>query len=250
VIKTLSIDIAVVLAGGLGTRLRAIVSDRPKPMAIVAGRPFLEHLLRYWTQQGIKQFVISIGYLGDNIQSHFGNNYHSVKITYVHEDRPLGTGGALLRCIKQENLSSPFLMLNGDTYFPVQLTALSHFFQSTSADIVLSLFRTVDRQRYLSVLTSEEGGGRILEIGNAGKDSGLEYWSNGGVYVINPINLQAIKPIEYPVSFEESILPFQIRQGKNVYGFRYDSNFIDIGLPEDYQLAQEMPEFFYNSRCR
>ena len=110
---------AIILAGGLGTRLREAVPNLPKPMVPIHNRPFLEHQMDYWIEQGITRFILSVGYLKDIIISHFGNSYKSVSIDYAIETSPLGTGGALLLAAK--NLNETFLVLNGDTFIEVSL---------------------------------------------------------------------------------------------------------------------------------
>ena len=108
---------AVILAGGLGTRLRSVVSDVPKPMAPVGGRPFLEYQLEYWINQGISRFVLSVGYRHEAITEHFGSRYKGVELEYAVEEQPLGTGGGLLLAAEKLKQDTPFLLLNKDTYF-------------------------------------------------------------------------------------------------------------------------------------
>src|SRR2546425_12065025 len=116
---------AIVLAGGLGTRLRSVVADVPKPMAPIGGRPFLEYLFDHWIGQGIRRFTLSVGYRHETITGHFGNAYRGVALRYVVEEAPLGTGGALLRTLGAFPGEAPVLLLNGDTYFPVDVERLS-----------------------------------------------------------------------------------------------------------------------------
>ena len=115
---------AIILAGGLGTRLRQLVSNVPKPMASVNGRPFLAHLMDYWIGQGITQFIISVGYLKESIINYFGNEYQGIKIEYSEEESPLGTGGGVLLAIKNIKSDDYFVLLNGDTFFEVDLREL------------------------------------------------------------------------------------------------------------------------------
>ena len=132
---------AVFLAGGLGTRLRAAVSDVPKPMAPVQGRPFLERLLDYWIGQGVQRAVLAVGYMHETIRQHFGEKYRNCVITYSVEQQPLGTGGALVQALPLVQAET-FLVLNGDTYFAVPLPALTEFHQQRRAKVSLSLFRS------------------------------------------------------------------------------------------------------------
>src|SRR5262245_49936719 len=123
---------AIVLAGGLGTRLRATIGDIPKPLAPVRGRPFLEYLLAYWIGQGVTSFILSVGYRSEMITGHFGASFRGAAIDYAVEDRPLGTGGGLLLATTRLAADDPFLVLNGDTYFEVPLAALLKFHAACS----------------------------------------------------------------------------------------------------------------------
>src|SRR5438067_6674889 len=118
---------AIVLAGGLGTRLRSAVADVPKPMAPIRGRPFLEYLFDHWIDQGIRRFTLSVGYRHEVIVDHFGKAYHGATIRYAVERSPLGTGGALLGTLATFSVEAPVLLLNGDTYFAVDVKRLSEF---------------------------------------------------------------------------------------------------------------------------
>ena len=103
----------------MGTRLRSAVPDLPKPMAPIKGRPFLEYQMDYWINQGVNQFLISVGYKKEAIVSHFGASYKGAQVKYVMEEQPLGTGGGLL--LAAQDLDEPFLLLNGDTFFEADL---------------------------------------------------------------------------------------------------------------------------------
>lgn len=111
---------AIILAGGMGTRLRSAVPDLPKPMAPIHERPFLEHQMDYWIGQGVSRFIVSVGYMKEVIMDHFGASYRATPLTYAIEEEPLGTGGGLL--LAAQGLSETFLVLNGDTFFEVDLT--------------------------------------------------------------------------------------------------------------------------------
>jgi D-glycero-alpha-D-manno-heptose 1-phosphate guanylyltransferase len=231
------IDTAVVLAGGLGTRLKSIVPDLPKPMAPICGRPFLAFLLDYWVGQGIKRFVLSVGYKHQAIMNYFGRSINGVTIEYVVEDAPLGTGGGLLLVYQRLALSSPFLLLNGDTYFAIELKKFSELAKQVDADWCFSLFSMSDNGRYLGVDVNDKG-----EISNLLSSIGTgERLVNGGVYLVNPRSLLALNlPLENKISLEEEIFPLLIAQGHKVFGLAFDNKFIDIGVPEDYKRAAEL----------
>ena len=149
--------IALIFAGGLGTRLRSVVDDRPKPMAEVAGRPFLVYLMRYWSNQGIKKFILLVGYRAEQIKCYFGSTFEGCEVEYVQEQVPMGTGGALLLCQERNTLTEPFLLLNGDTYFAVSLQKLQGIAKQGAADWVLSLFPTKDTRRYMPINVEDSG---------------------------------------------------------------------------------------------
>jgi D-glycero-alpha-D-manno-heptose 1-phosphate guanylyltransferase len=226
---------AIVLAGGLGTRLRAAVPDLPKPMAPVNGRPFLERLLDYWLAQGVKRFILSTGYRHEMLAAHFGASYHGAAIEQVVEDRPLGTGGGLLLARGAVEATGPFLVLNGDTFFEVALEALREFHAAHRADATLSLFRTPQQGRYTGINVGKAGEIRSFGTGARG---GL---ANGGVYLMEGSLLEGgpWQP-RSAVSLEEDILPFAVQAGKRVYGMECFGRFLDIGVPEDYARAAEV----------
>jgi len=233
---------AVILAGGLGTRLRSVVSDRPKPMAEVAGKPFLAHLMRYWLIQGIERFILSVGYRADQIECYFGSTFEGCKVEYVHERFPMGTGGALLLCQESKGFKEPFLVLNGDTYFQVSLQALQDMIKWSHADWVLSLFPTNDSRRYMPLKV--EGSGRIsFESGVDPNRKGQSTWANGGVYWFDPKALAILGGRISNISLESGIFPKCVGLGQAFFGLRSDALFIDIGVPEDYTRAQTMPCF-------
>lgn len=224
---------AVVLAGGYGTRLRSVVSDVPKPMAPVAGRPFLERLLEYWIAQGVRRFVLSVGYLADKVSSHFGPAWGGASIAYAHETEPLGTGGGLLLAAAEAR-GEDLLVLNGDTWFAVGLPGFAAFHRERGADCSLSLFRSNDPKRYLGLRTAADGRVDALEA----VEGGL---ANGGVYLFRRAALQALPwSAGQKASLEADMLPHGLRSGWRVYGRECDAPFIDIGVPDDYRRAPEI----------
>ena len=237
---------AVILAGGLGTRLSSVVYDRPKPMADVAGRPFLEHLMRYWLNQGIKKFILSVGYRADQIERYFGSSFEGSEVEYVQEQLPMGTGGALLLCKKRKSMSESFLLLNGDTYFSVNLQALREIAKRQDADWVLSLFPTEDSHRYLPI-KADDSGQISFENTHSPQQVGRATWANGGTYWVNPRALESFTGSITNVSLESEILPQCANLGQLFFGLFSGEPFIDIGVPEDYARAQTMACFTPNS---
>ena len=212
---------AVVLAGGLGTRLRAAVSDVPKPMAPVGGRPFLERLLDYWIGQGVRRAVLAVGYMYDSIRRHFGDEYRGCAIAYSIEGHPLGTGGALVQSLPLVH-GDTFLVLNGDTYFAVPLEALGAFHRRHGADVSMSLFRS-DNPRYTGISLDPDG--RVSSFSGEGL-------VNGGVVLFQRSALEGLPATI--ASLEKDLLPGM--KGA-IYGCVFDVPFVDIGLPEDWRAA-------------
>ncbi len=226
---------AIVLAGGLGTRLRAAVPDLPKPMAPVNGRPFLERLLDYWVAQGVTRLILSVGYKHEAVSAHFGPAFRGVPVGYAVEGRPLGTGGGLLLALGSLAAPGPFLVLNGDTYFEVALGALRDFHAARGADATLALFRSPQQGRYTGLGIGKAG--EVLSL-NAGEKGGL---ANGGVYLMERGLLEGGSWLPAsPVSLEGDILPFALHSSKRVFGLECAGRFLDIGVPEDYARAADL----------
>lgn len=226
---------AIILAGGMGTRLRSAVPDLPKPMAPIDGRPFIEHQLDYWIGQGVDRFVVSVGYKKEVIMDHLGSNYRSTPLTYAIEDEPLGTGGGLL--LAAQGLTEPFLVVNGDTFFEVDLAGLLKFHSVHSADWTFSLFRTSEVGRYMGIEVKSDG-----EIGSLTSGTGEQSrLANGGVYLVNPSVLanKAFIPGS-KLSLEADLLPALVAQGYKLFGLEFSGTFIDIGIPQDYFRAAEV----------
>ena len=225
---------ALVLAGGLGTRLRSVVPDLPKPMAPIGGRPFLEHLLDYWIKQGVNHFVLSVCYRHEVIVDHFGDSYKDARIEYVIEKTPLGTGGGLLLGADKLGKSESFVLLNGDTYFAVDLKTLVEFSLASNSDWCFSLFRTHEVGRYMGLDISPSGQITSLKSGT-GQPGRL---ANGGVYWVNPRALisETYSPGD-KVSLEDDIFPAAMALGQRLMGLEFYGTFIDIGVPDDYHRA-------------
>jgi D-glycero-alpha-D-manno-heptose 1-phosphate guanylyltransferase len=225
---------AVILAGGLGTRLRSVVPDLPKPMAPIKGRPFLEYQMQYWIAQGINHFVLSLGYRYQVIIDYFGAQFEGVDVDYVIEETPLGTGGGLLLASKKVSQKENFLLLNGDTYFAIGLNDLINFSEKNKADWCFALFKTREVDRYLGVDLTPSG--QIISL--QADSSTLERQVNGGVYLVNPHALNALPILpSNNISLEQDIFPIAITLGQRFFGKEYQDVFIDIGVPNDYMLA-------------
>lgn len=230
----MAVTTAIILAGGLGTRLRSVVSQVPKPMAPILNRPFLERLMDYWIDQGINRFILSVGYLSHAIKEYFGDVYRTVAIEYAIEHERLGTGGGTLLAASKLRDEDAFLILNGDTFFAVQLAELDGFARKTGSDWTLSLFRAAEANRYMGLVLDKEH--RILSLASQrGMPGDL---ANGGVYWVRRNSLDDL-PFETGATFslENDLLPALLERRAVLSGLVSDGTFIDIGLPEDYLRA-------------
>lgn len=224
---------AVVLAGGLGTRLRKAVPDCPKPMAPVAGRPFLEMVLDYLQGQGVHRVVLAVSYGREQIQRHFANTWGNLRIDYSVELDPLGTGGAIRQALALCD-EGAVTVVNGDTYFGVDLPAMHAVHAHAHAHLSLAVRQEQDCARYGRVLLDEHGE-RVR--GFAEKQPGAPGWINGGCYVIDR-NAFASQSLPKRFSFEQDYLPQAVEKPPYPLAFPSDAHFIDIGIPEDWGRAQ------------
>ena len=227
---------AVILAGGFGTRLRARVSAVPKPMAPIAGKPFLAFLLDQLIRHGFTRVILSVGYLHEVIQQTFGTSHHGLAIEYAVEPEPLGTGGALQYSFERlVDQGQPVLVLNGDTYLDINYRELMGWFDSAQADVAMVLRQVPDVSRYGRV---ELDGPRVVGFHEKGlPQPGL---INAGTYVLRPETLMRVS-LERPFSLERDFFAAKLAQ-LNIVGYVKDAYFIDIGVPEDFDRAQiELP---------
>lgn len=233
---------AIILAGGLGTRLRESVQDLPKCLAPIQPQtPFLYYLLLYLKKQGVKNLIFSVGYLHEKIQAWAKNENieKDFNVIYSIENEPLGTGGGVKLAFKHTT-QKQVLVINGDTFFEVNLTQLHHQHQHQHADITLSLRPMTHFDRYGTVTLNPKN--KQIAAFNEKKytENGL---INGGIYCFNQ---QIFENISLPpiFSLEQDFLEPQI-QKINIQGFISNTYFIDIGIPTDYHKAQlELPPLF------
>ena len=228
--------VAVILAGGLGTRLQSVVSDVPKPMAPVGNKPFLELILNYWIDQGIQRFILSVGYKAEVIINYFGPSYKGTSIEYITEEKPLGTGGGLLKVIAESEINEQFLIINGDTFFAVDLIAFEKFHHKKKSNWTLALFSSTDKKRYMQFnVTSTSQINSITREGNC-----KAFYSNGGIYLIKDKSM-IIKnaPDKSYFSLEADII-LNLVDKNLLYGFYVSGTFLDIGVPSDYKSSQSI----------
>lgn len=221
---------AIVLAGGFGTRLRARVADVPKPMAPIAARPFLEYLLDRLVDAGCTRTVLATGYLHGVIEAHFGASYRGMAVAYSHESQPLGTGGAVLQALRGLD-DAPALVLNGDTWMGLDLPAFAAWAQAATGQPAVVLRRVDDVARFGSVVLDGE---RVVRFGEkTGHGAGL---INAGIYWLQRRTLEALQLPEVFSLEADAFMPHLDTLG--LRGFVAEGEFIDIGVPEEFDRAQ------------
>ena len=224
---------ALILAGGLGTRLRSVVSDRPKAMAEVNGKPFLVYQLEQLRQHHIVEVVLCVGFMHEVIEDYFGDGSQwNMKIRYSVERALLGTAGALK--LAESVIGDTFLLLNGDTFFETDLSALIAFHcerrQHTDSTLgTVALTQVDDASRFGAI--ELEADDRIVSFAEKTVSQRRENWINAGIYVLDPEVLSMIPPAQ-KVSLEKEVFPAILRTASPLYGFRAQGFFVDIGTPE------------------
>jgi D-glycero-alpha-D-manno-heptose 1-phosphate guanylyltransferase len=221
---------AIILAGGLGTRLAARLDGVPKPMAPIAGRPFLAILLARLQQSGCARVLLSVGHLHQTIRHHFGASFHGMTLDYIVEDAPLGTGGALRAALQQAREDS-VLVLNGDTFLQLDYAALLAFHAQSGAALTMSITHQENIARYGGVIAKN---GRVIGFEEKGRTGPGQI--NAGVYALNR-NLPWPASLPEKFSFESDFLAPQIANIP-VAAYPVDGFFLDIGVPEDLDRAQ------------
>lgn len=221
---------AIILAGGRGSRLQSVVSDVPKPMAPIGGRPFLEILLEDLETKGIRHVVLAVGYKKEQIISHFGQKYRSIEIEYSSEDEPLGTGGAIRKALERCGKNHVFVV-NGDTFFDFDYMEMYRFAERIQAPLVVAVREMSCFSRYGSL---DVQNGRI--VGYKEKQFCEKGIINGGIYLMRREILSCVQQESF--SFEKDFMEKYYRNLK-IPVFFCNGYFIDIGVPEDYARAKK-----------
>jgi D-glycero-alpha-D-manno-heptose 1-phosphate guanylyltransferase len=232
---------AIILAGGFGTRLKEVVQDVPKPMAPVNGRPFLEYLLKYLSHYKIKKVILSVGYLADTIVSHFGNRFEEMEISYSVENDPLGTGGGI-RLAMEKSQSTNVLVLNGDSFFDINLDDFYEAHRNAQSDCSLALRKVQNASRYGTIRLDPDS--RIKEFS---EKNGLSQQGiiNAGAYLLKRELFLEKTSANKNFSIERDFFESRLDE-LNIFGFTYEGYFIDIGIPDDYKKAQhDFAQFRY-----
>lgn len=231
---------AIILAGGFGTRLRSVVSDVPKPLALIGGRPFLAWLIDLLAQKGFGSVTLSVHHDWQKIRDYFFSYPAHLSINYAIEEKPLGTGGAISYALSEYKSEQPVFVLNGDSFVKVDYKKLYDQHIGTKAKLTMVIREVSDVGRYGQVV---EKNGIITSFsqGVAGKPGVI----NAGVYVMQPdlfSSQEASEAFSEAFSFEQDFLPQKTSTIKP-RSFKADDYFIDIGIPEDYVRAcMELPD--------
>jgi len=226
---------AIVLAGGLGTRISSRLGDCPKAMAPVGGRPFLEFLLDRLIDSGCQRVLLSVGHLRHVIEQTFGGVYRGIALQYVIEESPLGTGGAIKRALEYAH-DAAVLVANGDTYADGDVTALFDAHCAGKRPLTMAITHVEDMGRYGGVVVEDGAVTGFIEKGRKGPG-----WINAGTYVFDR---EFPWPLDLPprFSFETDLLTPHIA-GLRPRAFSFSGYFLDIGVPEDLDRAQiELPK--------
>lgn len=236
--KSMDADV-IILAGGLGTRLREKVPNLPKPMADIGGKPFLELLLNIMRCNGFRRVILSVGYKAEEIIDYFGSGYKGLELVYEREKKPLGTGGALLKAVKSCVADHAFVF-NGDTYLDLEISGIETLWQGNKNPIIVGRYVN-DTSRYGRLKINK---GKVEQfLGKGIEGAGV---INAGCYVL-PGNI--FDGGDYPpfFSFEKDFLAPMIKS-RTFDLFITKGQFIDIGVPEDYEIAQsELSKVIYNT---
>jgi NDP-sugar pyrophosphorylase family protein len=225
---------AVILAGGLGTRLRSMVNDRPKVMAMVAGRPFGEWVVMALQAAGIRHLIFCTGYLGEMVQDHFqdGTTW-GMRIDYSHEKVLLGTGGALRQCLSLVR-SDPVLVINGDSYCQVNVPEFLQWHSAMPRAGSMVVVKTDNPEGFGSV----EMASNDVVVGFKETALGLDvFWINAGMYLLSQKMLGSIPPNQ-PISLEREVLPLWVSRG--LWGFPSLGAFVDMGTPQGLGEAEDI----------
>jgi len=226
---------AVILAGGLGARLRPVVSDKPKVLAEVCGRPFLSYLLDQLCGADVRDVVLCTGHMGDMVQRVYGDKYKSLRLLHSREDEPLDTGGALRLAVPLFK-SDVVLVMNGDSYIDADLSSYVGWFFEKDRQASILLTRVSDIERYGTVKLGKDE--RIISFKEKGMIKGLG-WINAGIYLVKKSLLKTI-PLGKKFSLEKGFFPPLVRFG--FFGRQCQGRFIDIGTPESYAEAEKFFE--------
>jgi NDP-sugar pyrophosphorylase family protein len=221
----------LILAGGLGTRLRGVLADLPKVLAPVLGRPFLSHLLDALDAAGVRQVTLCTGYMAEKVEHAFGQKHKRLTLRYSREKQPLGTGGALRQAAASQ-AGDCFLAMNGDSYVACDLAAFHAWHRQHDFAASLVLTRVNDAARFGTVEADENG---VIHGFHEKQGRAKPGWINAGVYLLSRDLLLSL-PAQDVVSIERDGFPAWLT--RQLGGFRVEAPFLDIGTPESLAEAE------------
>lgn len=225
----------LVLAGGLGSRLKHVIGETPKVLAEIAGRPFIDHVINLLMRQGIQEIILSVGHLADKVQAYCGDGSRwGFRISYSVETEQLGTAGALRHALPM--ITGPqIFVLNGDTYLEADLPKMQRSHESHAAAATIAVVKACGSQDWGKVdVDSRWAVQAFVEKGEYRAE-----FANAGLYMINRDAIAAM-PSRYPYSLEYDFLPHLLREGRTVLAYPVGGSFVDIGTPERYLAAQTL----------
>lgn len=225
---------AIILAGGMGTRLQPIVTDIPKVLAPVAKKPFIEYLFAFLKKSGVQKAVLSVGYKKEVIKEKYAHSYQGLQLLYSEEEVPLGTGGALQQALSlctSENI----YVLNGDSLFLIELPSLMDLHKKRKASLAMAVKKLKESERFGGVIFEPDG--KIISFR---EKEGKDNYINGGIYCIHSPSFEKIlNPFIPPYSLEKDVFPHALQQGFPFFALPATGYFIDIGVPSSFAKANE-----------
>ena len=222
---------AIILAGGEGTRLHPLTNSVPKPMVPVLNRPFLEHTIAYLKKYGVENIILALSYLPEIIQDYFGDGSNlGVQLTYVLEDHPLGTAGAVKNA--EQHLDSSFAVLNGDIFTDLDIADMLAFHRHREAKASIAL-TWVDNPRAFGAVETDRNARIQRFTEKPSPDRVTTNWINAGIYILEPEVLEHV-PADSHYMFENGLFPLLLELGEPVYGYHFSGHWLDMGTPEKY----------------
>ena len=219
---------AILLAGGLGTRLQSVVNDRPKPMALIQEKPFMEYVIHELGKHGITDIIFAVGYKGSMVEEYFKDGAgYGINVSYAYEEELLGTAGAIKNAGKFVS-EDRFFVLNADTFYQIDYSRIMKLQQEEKLDMALVLRKVPDVSRYGEALLKDG----MLTAFNEKTTESRPGTINGGIYLMKQELLSDIP--DGKVSLENEMIPKWLKEGKRLGGIVNDGYFIDIGVPADY----------------
>lgn len=230
-------DEIIILAGGPGTRIKPVLGETPKCLAPVGEYPFLHYLIQFFQRQGVRKFIFSLGYGHTAIETYLSHCKELPEYLICKEEKPLGTGGAILNALKAASHPSVWVA-NGDSFLAADLAPMASFFDMCGAECTIALAEVPDTSRFGRAQL--DSGYRLTGFTEKGEPG--SGWINSGVYLLNK-RLFTARQWPDTFSFEQDYLNAKWQEAR-IFGYRFRNYFIDIGIPEDLLKAQnELPQY-------